>query len=145
MPVTPAEFCARDRETGCNPGATAEQIESAERALGVRLPDELRDFLRYTNGFDGFVGPPGAGWYLAVSSTADLIDFLDVPDNQRPELVFFGGDGGGEALFFDPTRPGPPILMIPLIGNWHEDAIDCGVGFGQFFDRLHAGWTPFDR
>ncbi|MBY0263346.1 MAG: SMI1/KNR4 family protein [Phycisphaerales bacterium] len=121
MIVTPAEFC--NSIDILNAGATAADIAAVERSLDVSLPNELRRMLEYSDGFEGFVGPRRS-FYLVIDSTARLAEQGTDPAYkfQWPDLVQFGGDGGGEGFFFDPTRPGPPVLMVALVGDWRKDS-----------------------
>ena len=145
MSLSPAEFWSRavDRRPGASEAALAE----TERALGVPLPGALREWLLFSDGAAGFVGPPPNDRFCQLLSTTELIEthadaaFME----QRPELVQFAGNGGGEGFFFDPARPGSPVLMIAYISNWVEDAIECGPTVASFFQRLYEGRGTHDE
>jgi hypothetical protein len=146
MSVTPSAFCA-GRRSNTHPGAAESQIAAVELRVKTQLPPELREFLKFTDGFEGFVGPEATGWYLNIRSTSELIrhNEMDGFKEQWPELIQFAGDGGGAGFFFDPTRTGPPVLMIDYISNWHEDSILYANSMGEFFDRMHSGYDPYKR
>lgn len=144
MPVTPAEFCAARNATR-KTGATHQEICAVEQTLGISLPLELRTFLVFTNGFGGFVGPEDIGWYVEIFSTTELMEMHLQPGikDQWPELIQFGCDGAREGFFFDPTRNGPPVLMIAYASNWHEDHIEYANNISEFFERMHRGFNPY--
>ncbi|MBU6413347.1 MAG: SMI1/KNR4 family protein [Planctomycetes bacterium] len=144
MPVTPAEFCAA-RNTTRKTGATHQEICSVERSIGAALPPELRAFLAFSNGLSGFVGPEDNGWYIRIFSTTELLDVHAQPaiKDQWPELIQFGGNGAGEGFFFDPTRNGPPVLMIEYASDGHADHIAYASNMSEFFERMHTGFNPY--
>ncbi len=75
------------------PGASESQIASAEHHLGVRLPDDLRAFLRWSNGWEGEFGET----WLVLDSTEEITDMNDSGFREGfPEYVAFGGSGGLE-------------------------------------------------
>jgi hypothetical protein len=77
------------------PGADETQIRSAELRLGVRLPDDLRAFLLWSNGWDEEFGET----WLVLDSTDSITDRND--DGFRdgfPKHVAFGGNGGLETF-----------------------------------------------
>lgn len=143
MPVRPSDFCSRPFKM--NPGANDQQLLAAERGLGTALPIELRALLGFSDGFEGWPGPEPNDWYVQILSTSELIEYnhsRGIKD-QWPELIIFGGDGAGEGFYFDPTRPGPPILMIAHSSVWREDYILYASSMGEFIERMHAGYDPF--
>jgi SMI1 / KNR4 family (SUKH-1) len=80
------------------PGAEPDEIEELERALGVVFPDDYRTFLRWSNGWAGWLGEE----YIALSSTSDL-PWANDEDSRRlyPGVVNVGGDGGLETFALD--------------------------------------------
>jgi hypothetical protein len=119
------------------PGATDEQIASAEADLGTKLPADYVEFLKNRNGGEGAIGEAYAMLW-EVSELASLN--LSYQSNKwAPGLLIFGSDGGDEAFAFDTRGPNWPIVMIPFIGMVWEDARPLGDTFSQFVESLYVG------
>lgn len=78
-----------------NPPATEEQISATEKEIGMRLPEQLREFYKFSNGLDIYVYP--------------LEELIHRDKEQREswtysmpfdEIFFFGAEGNGDAYFF---------------------------------------------
>jgi len=119
------------------PGATAEQIESAERALRVSFPDEFREFVTVRNGGEGLVGQT----YVMLWDISELgrMSRAYDPDVWAPGLLLFGTDGGNEGFGFDTREPGMPIVQIPLVGMCWGEARPLGDTFNGFLENVRTG------
>jgi hypothetical protein len=122
-------------------GALDAQVAEAETTLGKRLPVEYIEFLRFSNGGEGFVGEH----YLILWGAEEL-----GPSNRdceveeyAPGLLMFGSDGGGEAFGFDTRVSDWPVVVVPFIGSGWEDALPLVDSFGGFFQRLHENESLF--
>jgi SMI1 / KNR4 family (SUKH-1) len=117
-----------------NPGASAAVLEAAQRALQHTLPSDYANFLRASNGGEGFVGDN----YLALWKAEELKQLNDeyqVPE-YAPGLLLFGSDGGGEAYAFD-TRQAPwTVVQMPFVGMDLRYARPVGSGFTEFLRGL---------
>lgn len=91
------------------PGATQEQIEEVERALGVRLPGSLRSLLGESNGVQACFGTP------LIFSTDELIrtnremrEESTYRETWMPfdHLLFFGAAGVDGEMFAFPIIAG---------------------------------------
>lgn len=105
--------------------ASPADIESAEHALGVRLPADYVECLRESNGAEGFVYPEV---YLVLWSTAELVELnaaYSVPEF-APGLVLIGTDGGEEGYGFVRDATGYRYVAVPLIGMSMETARTLG-------------------
>ena len=113
-----------------HPGATEAQIDAVERRLGVKLPDDLRRFLRWSNGWEGTFR---ASW-LVVWST-DLINELG--QGEIEGLVSIGGDGGLECYTLD-YRTGSFSGVVSFDENSSDpaDMWPIATGFTEALLRL---------
>lgn len=66
-----------------NPGASDEQFNQAEARLGIRFPDDVREFYRACNGFD------------TRSMDDELNSFLSVEEIDTVEAITKGHPGAG--------------------------------------------------
>ena len=123
-----------------NPPATEEQIHEAETQLNFKFPDDYKEFLRITNGFDGFVN----NWYVVLESTENIYErHSGFCAEFFPWAINVGGDGGGEMFVID-TRTFPfQYGVLPCIAA-EEDFIPLGNTFEKFISRLYND-TVFDR
>lgn len=123
--------------------ASDDAIRAAERALGRTLPNDYKCFLRRTNGFEGSAAD--GRQYVQLAAVGDLPSRQQwVGKLDRPDVVWFGGDGGGEGYFFDLTTAGPTVLMINYISDWKTEARWHGDSFTDFLDRIVQGWNPWN-
>lgn len=122
--------------------AAAADIAAAESALGPLAPD-LKAFFLHTDGYEGFIHAEN---YLVIYPVGELVELNRGYEVQevRPELVLFGGTGGGDGYFLDSSTPGPSILCIAFISDWHADAIRCASSFTDFLSRQIEGRSPFE-
>lgn len=100
-----------DAEDNKRPGATDVAIRSLEARLGVRLPDDHKNFLRWSNGWDGEFGST----WLSLDDVESIADAND--DGFRESFagyVAIGGNGGLETYALD-YRDGPqPNALVAL-------------------------------
>lgn len=91
------------------PPATATEIKAAEERLGISFPDDYREFLRTTNGFNqwsststGFVQVSNVDWL--PNKYPDLVDLWmgnsDVGEKMERSLLV--GDSGEQLMFLAP-------------------------------------------
>jgi hypothetical protein len=124
-----------------NIGATDAQIADNERELGKKLPAEYVEFLKLSNGGEGFVGKH----YLILWPVEELSEAnkgYEVEES-APGLLAFGSDGGGEAFGFDTRIPDWPVVLVPFIVMDWDDAIPVVDSFGGFFKRLFENESLF--
>jgi hypothetical protein len=117
-----------------NPGASDETLKAAERALQVELPSDYNEFLRASNGGEGFLGQN----YIALWRVEELKERNDGYGVEQfaPGLILFGSDGGGEAYAFD-TRANPwVVVQVPFIGMGDPSlTIALGRSFSEFLQN----------
>ena len=119
------------------PGATDAAIAAGEMQLGMRLPADYVDFLKFTNGGEGFVGKNA---YIILWGVEELASMNQEYEVQKyvPGLLIFGSDGGGEAYGFDTRSPQWPIVQVPFVGMEWDVAESMGTSFCQFLARLYG-------
>jgi hypothetical protein len=121
---------------GRRSGATDRMIAESEKQLGAHLPPEYVDFLRVTNGGEGFIGDNAYAMFWNVEDLASLNGSYEVL-KYAPGLLIVGSDGGGEAYGFDTRAAGWPVVRVPFVGmNWSA-AEPMGKTFNEFLRRLH--------
>ena len=91
-----------------NPPALEEEIDAAQRELGVQFPEDYIAFLKHSNGAEGVIGEG----YLAlfpvaqvVSATKELWRIGEEDDIALHPYVQLGSDGGEETYMLDPRLP----------------------------------------
>lgn len=95
------ESCANDAEFG--KAASEKQLAKVEQALGISLPDSLRQFLLHA---DGVTADYGSGLiWSAVEILKRNQEFRSLADFRAlympfDHLLFFGDDGGGDQFAF---------------------------------------------
>jgi hypothetical protein len=86
-------------------------IASFERAFGRRLPDDYREFVRFANGAEGFVGDS----YVMFYDLDHVLERHRLSDESAHLAI--GSNGGGEAFAFDYNHAPPSVVLMPFIGG----------------------------
>ena len=117
------------------PGATDAAISEIEKQLGAKLPVGYVEFLKLTNGGEGFIGRE----YMILWGVEELVPMNQSYEVQKyvPGLLIFGSNGGGEAYGFDTRTPQWPIVQVPFVGMEWRYARSMDESFGAFLGRLH--------
>ena len=102
-----------------NVPATSDEIVRAEDELGLKLPEDYRQFLLCANGGEGFIGPNS---YAMLWQVGDLYRFNQEYQAQQhaPGLLLIGSNGGGEGFALDFRGKSSCIVSVPFIGNGTE-------------------------
>lgn len=156
---------------GLNGPASLEQIEHAEHALGVRLPDDVRAAYLRHNGQDPDAPLVLLGWeFLSLEEVVaqwsiwkDLLDsgtFDTAQSNADGHLVKqdwwnaawipFTHNGGGDHLCID-LDPGTEGVAGQIIEMWHDEgsrpvlAPSFEAFLSAYVDSLDAGDYLFDE
>lgn len=118
-----------------NEPASAAEIEQLEVNCGFVLPKDYREFLRLTNGGEGFIGPNAYVILWKIGELAEMNEAYQVAE-YAPGLFIFGSDGGGEAYAFDVRTSEMPIVSVPFVGM--ELSLTHGIApsFSAFLDVL---------
>jgi hypothetical protein len=138
MPVSREKLFA---EFEAKPPANPASVARCQSRLKFQLPADYVEFLKQTNGGEGFVGKN----YLRAWPVEDLIQFNKEyhVDESAPGLFLFGSSGGGEAFAFDIRSPRPPIVAVPFIVLNLEDAIVIAPDFSSFLQHLYRSEDLF--
>jgi hypothetical protein len=120
---------------GTNPPATIQDIEAAERALGVKLPADLCDFYLFSNGFNGVLDERGA--YVRLHSLSELISATTgYAVATQFELVLIGDNGGDYGFALDLASSALRYVELPLAASSGKDIIVLGDTFAAFLTAL---------
>jgi len=120
--------------------ATFEKIQNLETQLGIKLPDDYKEFLCFTDGFTGFINKS----FVRFSPVDELF-----PEMQNYCIEFFpwavciGTNGGGEMFVIDKRQQPYQFGILPFIAD-EEDFFPLGDTFEKFILRLYND-TAFDR
>jgi|ERR1044071_1191580 hypothetical protein len=115
------------------PAVTEAAIEAYNLSSGPRLPDEYLEFLRISNGAEGFIGKKYV-MFWPLEELLELNKSYEV-DKHAPGLFLFGSSGGGEAYAFD-TRFSMSIVQVPFVGMDLREAWHVAQTFHEFLHTL---------
>jgi cell wall assembly regulator SMI1 len=138
---------------GLAPGATPEQLQALEAALGRPVPGDLRTLLAWHNGQDeADSGCFREHWYLA--STAEIESAwreltVDPARGWEREWVPFLEDDRGNYVFLDTSQPGTPVreywernpekpTVAPSLAAWLQEFV-AGVERGEYAQDPERG------
>ena len=116
-----------------SPPASPDQLTHFQLSSGINLPIEYLEFLKTSNGGEGFIGRN----YLVLDPIEKIVESnrnLNV-EEYAPGLVVIGSDGGGEAIGFDRRGTAWPVVMVPLIPLDMKEAQVIAESFGSFLDK----------
>ena len=117
------------------PGATDELVVAAQKQLGTDLPEQFVQFLKVTNGPEGYIGENAYVMLWGVEDLASLNAAYEV-QMYAPGLLIFGSDGGGEAYGFDTRNIPWTIVRMPFIGMEWSMATPIASTFDEFLEHL---------
>lgn len=122
-----------DNKNKFNPPATDEQIVVLETQMGIDLPKDYKDFLRFTNGFEGLVNEfvirfdPSENIYQSTQDTC--AEFF-------PWAIYIGTNGNLEMFVIDKRQTPYQFGLLPYIAD-DNDFIPLGDTFEKFIERLY--------
>ena len=108
------------------PGAAEDQVQRLAAESPVRLPDELLDLLRHSDGGEGDLAL--APLCFILDGVEEIIRSLRDPYDREhfAGFVFFGGNGGLERIALDcraGTPPWPVVMIDPIEGPGSAEVI----------------------
>src|SRR2546422_544384 len=111
--------------------ATENAVSDFQRRSAVQLPQQYLDFLRVSNGAEGFIGNK----YVIFWPIEELLELNEAyqVDDYAPGLFLFGSSGGGEAYAFD-TRSSMSVVKIPFVGMDLRAALHVAPTFNTFIE-----------
>lgn len=115
--------------------ASKDDIKLFEKLSGFILPADYVDFLRKSNGGEGFIGENA---YLILWPVEQLLEMNSAYQTQEyaPGLLLIGSDGGGEAIAFDTNSPEFPVVSVPFVGMDRSLIRFVSPNFGGVFEAL---------
>lgn len=115
--------------------ATTEEINAAEKELGLEFPKSYVDFLLITNGAEGSIGEEN---YLVLWSVNEIVELNNeyAVKEFTPQLTYFGSDGGGTAYAFDVSGDTISFAEIPFESIDIEDRVHIANSFNAFVEAL---------
>jgi hypothetical protein len=118
-----------------NPGVSEDTLDAVMQALRLEPPHDYREFLRASNGGEGFLGQN----YVMLWKAEELKPLNAGYEVARfaPGLFLFGSDGGGEAYAFDIREDPWVVIQVPFIGmSDPQYAIPLGRSFTEFLKNV---------
>lgn len=121
--------------------ASVQTVADIEKELALSLPEDYKEFLRFT---DGYAGPIGEGYIdlFAAQQIAEMQRGYEVEQNV-PGFLLIGSNGGGEAFGFDKRTHPWKVAMLPFIVMDWKDSIFAGNTFADFLNRQLNGEDLF--
>jgi hypothetical protein len=119
-----------------NPPVAGSAVEEFEKAPGLHLPEEYVQFLKRTNGGQGFLGE---GAYVDFWPLEEILrnNSECQAGEFAPGFLLIGSDGGGEAYAFD-TRELPwAVGLLPFIPMEAKEFLKRGTSFLEFLESLY--------
>ena len=110
--------------------ATQTAIDLMEKHFNVKFPSDYKDFLLFSNGFEGYT----KNGYIVIWGAEEMVQLNE--DYHVKEfvsnIVIFGSDGAEDAFAFDTLENKFTIVRLPFIGMGHiSNENMCGT-FEEF-------------
>jgi hypothetical protein len=125
----------------CRAPADDSAIRRFEQESGDCLPEDYKQFLRHSDGGQGFVLSSA---YLILWPVEQLLEMNKAYEvaEYAPGLVLFGSDGGGEALAFDMRSDAKPVVVVPFVGMDLDAIWPVAATFKSFLVIPKESWGP---
>lgn len=108
--------------------ATLSAIETAEKFFSLKLPEDYKEFLQFTNGLEGET----ADGYLVLWSAEELVELNQAYHVKEfvSNIVIIGSDGAEDAFAFDATDM--TIVKLPFVGMGYVKSEKVSDSFSSF-------------
>lgn len=103
------------KQFNCNSPVGDRRITEFEDSMELKLPNKYIEFLKISNGGEGFIGDNSYAILWAVEELLELNYEYKVKE-YAPGLLLFGSNGGGEAFAFDIRKLPWNIVQVPFVG-----------------------------
>jgi cell wall assembly regulator SMI1 len=140
---------------GLLPGASAQELDATQAALGVPLPQDLRTLLSWHNGQSGdFIGHLENNWDLMsagriVEAKREMDGGDRAQSSWQPAWVPFLEDDSGNFLVLDTSQPAAPVrecwqgnpdhsIVVPSLAAWLEQFVGA-VEQGRYHEDPERG------
>jgi len=124
------------KDFNCNPPVIANDIVVFQASNNITLPQEYVDFLKVSDGGEGFIGQNSYVIFWKLNELMKLNDAYQVR-NYADKLFLFGSNGGGEAFAFDTRQKPYTIVSVPFVGMDMELIETIGKTFWEFLEFLY--------
>ena len=122
-------------------GVSEDALAIAEQRLGHRLPEDLREFLRVSNGSQWAEFPQCGFKVLSLSELTNMSELSETHRPGPPRLIDVASDGSRERFCLDPESG--HIVMLDV--TWEEgDPPTCARSLTELVSKLADGWNPFE-
>jgi hypothetical protein len=123
-----------------NPPATNEQIANLENQLEIIFPKDYKDFLNFTNGFEGLINQ-----FIVIFDPVEKIyqSTQDTCATFFPWAIYIGTNGNLEMFVIDKRQTPYQFGLLPYIAD-DNDFIPLGETLEKFVSRLYSG-TAFKK
>lgn len=113
----------------CNEGASETAIASVDATIRSFLPQDYLDFVRRSDGGEGFIGDE----YLILWRIEELDEFnRDYEVHEYlTDVVLFGSNGGGEAFGFRKSKTRADIVRVPFVGMSPDLCVKAAASFAE--------------
>ncbi|MER6216225.1 SMI1/KNR4 family protein [Streptomyces sp. NPDC001674] len=118
-----------------------DRIAQVEHHLGVRVPQDYRDFLATTGNLSQFIPPTDD--FLVIDALDELIGNNEAGEFQKrfPGAVVIGGDGSRELLAYDFRQDTPPLVTLDVSAENWSSAIHQAASLSALLDQFpETGW-----
>ena len=117
-----------------NLGVTSSLVfKDIELELGIELPQDFKNFLMVTNGFEGFVGEN----YCRFNKLEEILENTKVCCHEWfPWAIHIGSNGSSEMYVLDNRGEQLAYGILPNIGD-DNDFIPLGKSFEEFIKHLY--------
>lgn len=122
-----------------NPAASPNEIRKL-RALYRGIPDDYLRFLLVTDGGEGWLGD-GYFVFWRASELRELNRDYGA-DEDAPDFLLFGSNGGGESFAFDRVSSPWTVGYLPFLGL---SRTDFELKASSFADFLHQALSSIER
>ncbi len=129
------------------PGAPEAELQEVESVNGIALPDDLRDALRFSNGF----GIRSKGTSMSIAGAEELTFHSKEPhiEEQLPGMFVLGSDGEGSLFFADPHNElgrGPfAVYLVPMSDMGIDASRFLGASFTEAVELIVREEDLYER
>ena len=107
------------------------QLKTFEQIFFITLPPDYRNFLKITNGYEGFIGES----YVNFSSINEIISYQEIYEHY-PWILYIGNNGAGEMYVIDKRAEKFQFGILSYIGD-ENDFVPLGYSFEEFIKHLY--------
>lgn len=124
------------REIELNNEGSKSVIVEVEQKLGVKFPDDYKEFIQKNNGGEGSIGGYS---YISIWKIEDVIELNELYEVKEytPNFVYFGSDGGDMAYAFDFSSEECKYIEFPFMSIKEDEKIILGNSLKEMFKTLY--------